>query len=279
MSIIITKDEFASRKNCFVLQENIVLKYKRLIDENECFSKVTYFYKNKGFDRTDRTDRVDKRKHMTSNDRKHHHPKKTFTSLWNLLNESNYTKVCHRLKFMISDDNVNVVIKELINMAITHSIYRKYFILILKDVIKTYEHTGTFDILNNIIVGLLDSRYLILENITLDSKENYDMFCDTLKHKQKVLNTYIFILDIIDQLGISIPLLIEKTSQIFTEHLSNEYYFDLMINIMIIIAERYPKEIAAKVTTLRDVFTTKCSSSKKSKFLIEKIILITQTVQ
>jgi hypothetical protein len=268
MSIIITKDEFMSRKNSYIRQENILSKYEKLITGYECFTKVTYFHKSKVFDKGGR-------KQYTNHEKKHSNTKRSFTSLWNLLNESNYTKICHRLKFMISDENVHIVMKELVTMAIMHSIYRKYFILILKDVIKTY---NTHQLLHDIIMAF-DDKYLILPSITLDAKENYDMFCATMKHKQKVLNTYMFLLDVIDNISVSIVELIERTSNIFAEHIKNEYYFDLLVHIMIIIAERYPKEVSAKVNSLRDVFAATCSDSKKSKFLVEKIIMITQTVQ
>lgn len=265
MSITIKKEEFLKRKECFEVQEQIVGKYEALISKYECFVKSTYSFK-KSHDK--KRHYVPEKKHFINN-------RSSFTSLWNLLNEGNYTKICHKLKFMISTENVGKVINDLVNMSIMHSIYRKYFILILKDVLKSYEKCGSYVIINN-IVSQFRENYIILPTSMMSQKEEYDVFCAMQKHKQKILNTYSFLMDIIDHIDVSIVDIINLTSDIFSKYVHEEYYFDLLINILIVLAGTYKIEVAEQVAKLSDILAVSSDTCTKNKFLVEKIVNMTQ---
>jgi hypothetical protein len=196
--------------------------------------------------------------------------KKTFTSLWNILNESNYNKICHRLKFLVNKENVGTVVKEVMNMSVTHSIYRKYFILILKDVLKTYEGDNAV-VYFKTIIDSYDKQYYIYSG---NHKNDYDLFCDKLKHKTRILNTVHFILDIMNILPFTCEDYIDTLHDIFKETITqdDEYHVDLFLNIMIAIYTQYPGSIK---NTYDWMSLTGKSESKKMKFLTERLVSIT----
>lgn len=270
MSLLIPPEDFLNRKDIYQLDETIKTKYTELFNKYECFSKMTYFHRA-----TNKV--IEKKKHIPSTERKN--SKKSFTSLWNILNESNYAKIAHRLKFMVTKENVDSVVREIVKMSIMHSIYRKYFLLILKDILDMYDANAVLQESINTFSG----DYFIYTPSSNVSCE-YDIFCKMQKHKVMVLNTVSFLIDIIDNnekfrnIDVSASGLIDNLFEAFKPHLLDEYYLDLFINAMIIIASKHKEDVCTKImeNSIHWQEMLKSNTSKKIEFLIEKIFNITK---
>lgn len=269
-AFIIPIETFLQRKTSYVVDESIGKKYTQLIAKYECFNKVIYYHKGNAIKGPEK-----KRPLFKQEDKKPH--KKSFTSLWNTLNETNYTKISHRLKFMINDDNIATVIKELVQMSIVHSIYRKYFMLLLKDVIKlATSQSNVIDIIMKNVESFDTSYYLITDIDTVSPQ--YDDFCRLQKHKTKVLQTQAFLLDIIAS-DIQIPYTIEKywatVWSAFEHVLDTEYYLDIYLNLVLHLLEALRSKTMLNICFLdclkETLASVSDSGSMKLKFMIENI--------
>jgi hypothetical protein len=159
--------------------------------------------------------------------------KKTFTMLWNTLNEGNYTKISHRLRFIVNDENYKVAIRELIEMSILHSIYRRYFLHLLMDIIqiqgdKAKEYVKEY-------VTTFQESYWVLQTPKDCTMPAYELFCKQQKHKVKMLHTIEFLIDVSLLNIIDIDLLWIWNTLLHAYHdipHCDTYYIDLVLNSM-----------------------------------------------
>lgn len=276
LTCIVTPEEFKHRKQSFVPDEGVQAKYDALFAKYECFNTLIYHHKGNTIKSNDR---VNLRRHVSNQmNSSHHHnhekrtPKKTFTSLWNTLNESNYDKVSHKLKFMVNDDNFQQVIKELISMSIMHHIYRKQFLALTKDVM-SQQTNGTSALHNTLSEFSGDYWLLKHENNT----HMYDVFCLQQKHKHKVINTIAILMDISNVFHdiISIDDIWNRVCSCYVDVAGHDiYYLDILLNIILRMCEtmRGHKHIA--VHMMETLFALDAAplvqQDMKIKFLKEK---------
>jgi len=269
-AIIVPIETFLQGKNTYVVDETIVKRYEQLIGKYECFNKVIYYHKGNAIKGPE------KKKPVFKNDERKT-PKKSFTSLWNTLNESNYAKISHRLKFMINDENITTVVKELVHMSIIHSIYRKYFMYLLKDVINLAPpKTDVIDILMKHI-ATFDNAYYVITHVDTVSPQ-YDDFCKLQKHKTKIMQTQAFMLDIIMS-DIKIPYTLEQ----YWDNIWNcigcvldiEYYLDIYLNIVQSLLETLKTKCVSHRGVLNcikeSLSMVNDSGSMKLRFMIENV--------
>lgn len=262
--IIIPIDVFAKRKEDYEKSSCIKSKYEAIHAKFECFSKANNLY----FHKYNKNDQVLKKRHYP--DRPQREPKKTLQSLWNILNESNYQKITHKLKFLINEDNLSHVVNDILKNAIIHATYRKYFLLVLTDVLSNNNKEVVLRTVREFYNDYIGNRKY--ELIVKDTENDYDLFCRKQKHKQTVMNTNKLFMDIVE----SIPELDIDISGEYVDMLlvnlekekTDEFYIDLYLNIMIDCVSRYKESFINKSVRLNEVL--KENVSMKNKFMIEK---------
>lgn len=256
------------RKNNYESSSCIKTKYESLLKQYECFLKPNnlYYHKyNKGNDQ----------KKRVYPERLSREPKKTLQSLWNVLNESNYQKICHKLKFLVNDDNVSHIISDILKNAILHTHYRKYFIIVLNDFMLLTNKDVALNVINAFYKDIIDSNgYGYIDNNITETE--YDLFCSKQKHKTKALNTNMLILELIQKVqGIDF----DRKSYIsyllsnFKKNQNDDYYVDLYLNMLVDIcgnASMIPSEFD-EIKTFDFAFVNENDRCLKNKFLVEKV--------
>lgn len=263
---IITCQEFLDRIDTYQKDANITQKYAELFSRYECFSKPNnvYFHKfNKGYDKKPRNVFGIKPKES----------KKTLQSLWNVLNESNYQKVSHKLKFMVNEDNVTQVVKDIIKNAVLHSTYRKYFLKLLRDLLGFAKEEYIYITISDYFHNYIDGQLFKKENGFNNTENKYDIFCTQQKHKKMTLNINVLLIDIIKEFPeIKINMFPYIDSIIDLIKCDEDFYQDLGLNLMIDICTtpEYVEYISKYDIDWNEIISR--GSSSKIKFLVEKII-------
>lgn len=249
---------FKDRRDIFERNLNISTKYTQLFQNYDCFTSINQnFVKYHG-------KANDKRKNYHERERPHH---RTFQSLWNTLNDTNYHKISKTIKFMISNDNISTVINDIISNAIIHSIYRKYFILLLKDISQMgYSDTVTKEIIHFFNDFIDNQKYIFQKKLNDDE---YSYFCDQQKHKTKVLNTIMFFIDVKESIKLiqdemNFDYYIQHIIEHVTSPTCDAFHLNMYLTILHILSDKFDI-IPDK---LQDV-NTHCM---KNKFLKEKLM-------
>jgi hypothetical protein len=86
------------------------------------------------------------------------------------------------------------------------------------------------------------------------------------------------VIENINQVRISISHIIDTVYDTYKERFEEEYYLDMFINIMLLIAAKYRNEVCTKITenSIHWEEMLKSNKSKKNEFLIEKILKMTK---
>lgn len=262
--IIIPVDIFLQRKENYEKSSCIKSKYDAMHAKYECFLKANNLY----FHKYNKNDQLLKKRNYS--ERPQREPKKTLQSLWNILNESNYQKITHKLKFLINEENLVHVVTDLLKNSIIHSTYRKYFLLILSDVLANNNKEVVLRTIHDFYNDYIGHRKYELP--VVDVENDYDLFCRKQKHKQTVINTNKLFMDIAE----TIPELEIDISGAYVDMLfvnlekekDDEFYIDLYLNIMIDCVTKYKDSFIKKSVVLNEVL--KDNVSMKNKFMIEK---------
>jgi hypothetical protein len=245
---------FKDRRDIFERNLNISAKYTQLFQRYDCFTNINQnFVKHHG-------KANDKRKNYHERERP-----RTFQSLWNTLNDTNYHKISKTIKFMISNDNISTVVNDIISNAIIHSIYRKYFILLLKDI----SHIGYSDTVTKEIIhffnDFIDNQKYIFQKKLVD--DEYSYFCDEQKHKTKVLNTIMFLVDVKECFKLddmNFDSYIKHTIEHVTSPTCDAFHLNMYLTILHILSDKF----VIIPDKLQDV-NIHCM---KNKFLKEKLM-------
>ena len=267
--IIVSPSQFYDRKDNYEPSSCVRTKYDTILKKYECFLKSNnlYYHKyNKGGEQ----------KKRTFPDRPVREPKKTLQSLWNVLNESNYHKICHKLKFLVNDGNLNHIVTDILKNAILHSTYRKYFVIVLNDLITVCNKEVAMKIISEFYEDYIsNNRYEFARCDDMTDNE-YDIFCKKQKHKQMTLNTNLLFLELVDKvMGVDIDIddYISSLISNIEEKVDDEYYVDLILNMIIDVCEKYRTNVLNSKSMIygRLESISKHNKSLKNKFLIEKI--------
>ena len=272
--ILVTVEEFLKRKHTYAKDANIEKKYTQLISSYECFNKVIYYHKGTAVRAHDKKRPIppkhDERKGSSTS-------KKSLNSLWNTLNESNYQKISNRIKFMVNDGNVTNIVMELVNMSILHSIYRKYFMMILRDVIhSSSDRNKVYDILTSHLASF-DRNYFVLKGVDVTDTD-YDVFCKLQKHKNKCVQTIGLLIDLVGSAINTETTIIDVWNLLqdcFTPDVDHEYYMDIFIHgIFLLLEHKDGAQVVEKIKTILDAIqeaAIKNNMSMKIQFMIEKL--------
>lgn len=223
-------------------------KYETLFKKYECFTKVQTFVP-----RHPRPPPVPKRPLEKK--------KRSLQSLWNILNETNYLKVAHKLRFMVQDDNVQHTVEDLVKHAILHVSYRKYFLLVLQDM---HKHHAAYPHVQALYRNFLSSQDYLLK-VPADMMTEYDLFCHRQKKKQHIVNSTLLYLDLSSFVSIDIG---EYAASITDCIVAQTPELDLYIQVLIEICKVYP-ELKPRLDWRALIAQT---TSSKTKFLIEKLL-------
>ena len=271
-AFIVSLDDFRSRHASFVKDEVIEQKYNALISKYECFSKVIYYHKGSAVRPNDKPRKavVSRNENETYSRRT---VKKSFTSLWNTLNESNYHKISHKLKFMVTNENAVTVVRELLTMCIVHSIYRHLFLLLVNDVIRLcpgksveslHEHVASFDV-----------AYFVLPTDIDMITPSYEVFCKMQKHKLKCIQTVHLMFDLtknVPESGVTQACVWDRVKLALESRQDNEYYMDIFLSCMFVIIEKVTDRlILDDVKTSVSKVSVPTHMSMKVVFMLEKI--------
>jgi hypothetical protein len=166
---------------------------------------------------------------------------------------------------MVSNDNISTVIKDIISNAIIHSIYRKYFILLLKDISQMgYSDTTTKEILNCFNDFIDNQKYIFLKK---PNDDEYTCFCDEQKHKTKVLNTIMFFVDVKESFKLdemNFDYYIQHTIEHVTSPTCDAFHLNMYLTILHILSDKFD--------ILPDKVQDVNIHCMKNKFLKEKLM-------
>jgi hypothetical protein len=263
--IIVPKKDFIDRKAGYCKSSCIEQKYDNLFKKYECFLKSINIYYHKN------SKQPEKKKTSYYKDRPLKDSKKSLQCFWNILNESNYQKIIHKLKFQVNDDNAKAISDDIIKNAVIHCSYRRYFILILKEIMNMTNKEFVTDTIERYFQSYINNELYIYK---LDDKiqSSYDIFCEQQKHKQKTLSTNTLLFDIvkaIPSLNINVDEYINKILFNLEVDLNDEYHVDLYLH-MIMDLLKYNNDISRYTIINWDIIADNIISLK-NKFLIDKV--------
>lgn len=267
--IVVNPDQFYERKDNYEPSSCIKSKYDALLKKYECFLKSNNLYYHK-YNKGGET------KKRTFPDRPAREPKKTLQSLWNVLNESNYHKICHKLKFLVNESNLTHIVTDILKNAVLHSTYRKYFVIVLNDLISICNKDVAMNTISEFYKDYIaNNRYEFPASEGTPSNE-YDLFCKKQKHKQMTLNTNLLFMELVDRIS-DVDINIDNYISLLIGNINgkeeDEYYVDLILNMIIDVCDRYKVNILNCKANVYDSLECikKHNKSLKNKFLIEKI--------
>lgn len=226
----------------------LVLKYETLFKNYDCFTKAPNYVPKK----------IEKRRpHIIEK-------KKSLQSLWNILNETNFLKVAQKIRFMVSDLNIENVVEDLLKNAILHASYRKFFLLVLQDI---HKHHPAYLYVQAHYLRFLESHNYLLKNDT--NLKDYDLFCHRQKTKGFIISSTMLYLDA----SAFISLDIESYARLIGDLIRENPDVDtccMYVQIITEICKYYPQYKPA--IDWRTLMQT--TESIKLKFMIEKLLPI-----
>ena len=271
--IIVPKQEFCDRKGGYCKSSCIEQKYDNLFKQYECFLTTINIYYHKN------SKQPEKKKSNYYQERPLKDSKKSFQCFWNILNESNYQKILHKLKFQVNDDNIKAISDDIIKNAIIHNSYRRYFIIILKELLNMTKTSLVIDTLEAYFQKYIQHElYIYKADDTIQT--SYDTFCEQQKHKQKTLSTNTLLIDIvrsIPTINLDIHKYISKILQNLQTNLDDEYHVDMYLNMVMDLMQYYNDYIYHQMVKW-DIMVDDIQSLK-NKFLVEKVNLTLRKAQ
>jgi hypothetical protein len=266
---LITKDTFILRENTFVLNSPLKTKYDNIIKDHECFHAKpapTHYVHKARF--------VKKPQHNSHHEgRTMKDPVKSMQCLFNILNDSNYSKIFHKMKFLVSNDNLISVINKILKCGVTHKTYRKHFLRLILDLFHIWDReaisTTIKEFFNDFI---MNNKRLCMEKT--DTTTDYDVFCLEQKHKQKMLNTNMLLLDAYDMFAGKINVDVEGCVARVMQELQEVIMEDRLIDIFLQMLVQYAEHKTINMTEHKDTIVAlpKHHLSVKNRFLFENVI-------
>ena len=271
MSSFVDKEQFLSRVECFVKSQTLMLKYEKILKTYDCFSsKQPIQFPSKQHFKT-------KKSSITTNNYMHpKNPRKTLQTLWNTLNSSNYTKIFHKLKFQIRNENLSSVIVDILKSAVLHNSYRKQFIMMISDLMCIWDKEVISDTVVKWINDYISNKCYIFKHDEEKPYTTYDIFCLKQKHKTNTLafnNLMIDILDMIPSLNIDVNLYLNDIlhNGLMT-YIQDDYYVDLFLQAFVQFLDRHVDLMQKFKGDIKKIFDSQQGVSLRNKFTLEKLI-------
>lgn len=268
--VIVTKQMFLSRQEAYTKSLSVAAKYDALFQAHECFTtKQVVPVPNRHHSRNHHV-----RKASPYADQPPRHtrdPKKMLQSLFNILNDSNYAKVLHKLKFIVSNDNLVQIMTDILKNGVRHHTYRKHFIRLILDLM----HIWDKEVISHTVLSFFADFMKASKRISLEVTESeYDTFCSQQKHKQRVLNTNLLFLDAYDMFTGRIQFDLNEYLGYIIKEMNDvkqvDDLVDLFLNILCQFTERHTLDILPYKSHIMDLPVA--SLCVKNRFLIEKIM-------
>lgn len=265
---------FLSKKDIYTKSpDNLIAKYNKLISDHLCFSSTShhgtnYISKYCPIKSKQQFKKYIKKVKFTSN------KDRSFVVLWNKMNQTNYNNISQKLKLLVNKENIHLVIKDILEHAILHAIYRKYFINLLKDMVQTGNKDEVQQVISEYVNNFLENRKYIMNSI-LEDKKSYDIFCNMTKHKQCMMNTNSLILDISKDKSLEKSINILNYKDKLTDSLDevdDEFHIDLLLNLIIEVFDSYPEIFNNAIMKKNIEKKVDQNISFKNKMLIDKLV-------
>lgn len=258
--IVVHKDAFL-QKRAAPIPPHIQTKYDEVFKKYECFQKqAVYMYKGV---------RPPEKRRPHVADRQPRDTKRSFQSMWNILNESNIQKISNRLRFLVTKENLDTVVKDMVKHAVTNGSYRKYFIMLLRDLATLFDKETINTILRCLYTLYTCDGYMFV--IPTDGVSEYDEFCMRQKHKTRTVSTLLFyseVNDVIPTLGLDIHEFVMKLIDGLFSPTCDDYYCDLYLNMLLELPMKHKERIINEICDWKELMER--TSSIKNRFLIER---------
>lgn len=268
--IIVSKSEFLSRKDGLVISDDIKQKYEDMFKSFDCFHNVNYLFLNTKHKHTSAKFKTHSKPSPPSFLRRNDNFEKSYVKrvkgILNTINNTNYDKLKNKLFFLLQEDNINIIIEQLIDVAVLQVFYIDIFIRLIADLLKT-------NLYNNIIVQELDrfiEKYYTLKFIKNEDRPKYEQFCIEQKYKQDMISKAILILHVIKNGYCS------HNVESFMDYIENKCHTIIKNNNIIEIDIVLQTFIQAKKILEYKICLDRClfndlNNNMKLRFLIEEI--------
>jgi len=197
------------------LKQASIDKYDHILNKYACFTTVVVFAAPR----------------HTNDQVRHHQPKpnrkrdcdivtrkqkdlrQIIRGMLNVINKTNYSKMLNKLRLLKSDSNINLIIGELLHTCTLQSFYIDTFVKLIFDIVghcSDQERKAACGVLNAFVCSVVaDRRWMH----GFAGKE-YDVFCDYMKHKSRVLAEHTLLIRLQELPCISVDL-ISLVEQLF----------------------------------------------------------------
>lgn len=215
-TIQINKTKFLENKIINVNEDyykNILNKYDLIFKKYKCFSSKNIFNEeyNKNYTKKNNNNKWIIKKNID----------KSIINILNILNEANYTKMLDRIKIIKSKNNLNIIVKEILNNCTKQSFYLKMYIKFIEDILNfsiDEDKKTILLIINDYISKSINVIEIYLKNNSITSSiEDYDNFCDIQKQKKEIISKNIIIINLFKKFN--------------TENNLN-YYYNILKNVL-----------------------------------------------
>lgn len=240
----------------------ILTKYEELYKKYACFS-TTITYMPSKFAHTE-TKAISRITHKGKD------VKTVMRGILNVLNRSNYQKMCTKIRLLKNEQNLNYIIKEIIRMSISQLFYLEFFIKLLNDILDFSTDTEKRlinQVINDFIATVLTEKKWLFET----SISEYEAFCGYIKHKNTIIAQHMLILELAKipnihfDLGKYISMLVMDLEECLKYE--DEGRSILILQMLIHIAKS-TKKISLQIDT-NELLTQ--VTSKKIQFSIEEL--------
>jgi hypothetical protein len=177
------------------------------------------------------------------------------------------------MKFLVSNDNLVLVINKILRCGVTHQTYRKHFLRLILDLFHIWDResisTTVKEFFNDFTVN---NKRLCLEKT--DDNSEYDMFCLEQKHKHKMLNTNMLLLDAYDMFSGKINVDAEGCVDSVMQELQAVIMDDKLVDIFLQMLVQYVEHKTINMTDYKGVILAlpKHHLSVKNRFLFENVM-------
>jgi hypothetical protein len=127
--------------------------------------------------------------------------KRVMKGLMNIINKNNYRKVFNKVKLLLCEDNVGVVIAIILETACLQVFFLSIFYQLLEDVLALLDTQHTLQVANGVINEYIDTfidkaEYMFCASDT-SSHHPYMLFCMQQKHKSVSSSRNLVVLELI----------------------------------------------------------------------------------
>lgn len=203
-------------------------------------------------------------------------PKKAIIHILNVINKSNYDKLFNKLKILIDDTNIILIITEILARACLQIFYVDTYIKIITDLLVILKPTQQ-KVLRSALADFANSFTSNQEyHIRIENEPNsYNAFCKIQKLKSFILAKNIFILELHINNLITSSFELEAYVVFFKDKLNaiehtydNELYIDIILQILLYISKKFP-DIHMDIDIDKIM---RISTNQKIKFMLHDLV-------